>query len=187
MFPPKLIKPYVVSFCRSVVRDPAPRFVPVRARVGAEVMDCFGTVPEQVQEHGGTMVVGWAIWEWPDVLIEAEYHGIWLSATGEEIDVTPKEPPVKRVLFLPDPKRPYEGYQRDSVRKALCRDKDVFRLIELNKLIHTELNRGHLKHQHGAVAVRPEYGDYDREKRAIVQRLHQHYGHKLAGLARSAL
>ncbi|MDI1337999.1 MAG: hypothetical protein PSU94_17605 [Lacunisphaera sp.] len=187
MYPPKLIKPYVVSFCRSIVRDPTPRFVPVRSRPDAEVRSCFTTVARQVQESGGQMSTGWAIWEWPDVIIEGEYHCVWLSPSGDEIDITPKDPAIKRILFLPDAVRPYGGFQRDNFRKVLCKDKDVLRMAELGRLIHEELNRGELKHQHGEVVVRIQYARYQEENAAIVARLAKRYGHRLAELAKHSV
>ncbi len=188
MFPPKLIKPYVVSFCRTVVREPVLEFVPVRPRATAEVLSCFTTVPLQVQEHGGQVIVGWAIWEWPDVVIEAEYHAVWQSPDGQLVDVTPKDPPVKRVLFLRDPFRPYEGFQRDNFRKALRRDKDVDRLIELGRLIHDELNRGDLKFRHGDdVPVREAYAVFSRERAEVAGRLRERYGDKLRAVALHSL
>jgi len=65
------------------------------------------------------MIVGWQIWEWPDVLAEAEYHAVWESPKGEWLDITPKDDGVDRILFLPDHGRPYKGRRKDSKRMAL--------------------------------------------------------------------
>lgn len=77
MRPPKLIKPYVISFCRSVVSDPKPVYVPLRPLDGAAENACFSILPPPVAQHGGEQVNGWSIWEWPRVFIEAEFHAVW--------------------------------------------------------------------------------------------------------------
>ena len=121
MRPPKIIKPYVISFCRSIVDAPEPRYIPVRPIAQANVNDCFNVVKSYMGYAEGTQLFGWSIWEWPNVFIEAEFHSIWVSANEEEIDITPKEIPVENILFLPDKKRKYNGYQVDSfLRKRAC-------------------------------------------------------------------
>jgi hypothetical protein len=156
-FPPKLIKPYVVSFCRSVVAKPEPRYVPLEPIESAEPDSCFELVPSHVAKNGGAMSIGWSVWEWPQVFIEAEFHAIWVCPDGREVDITPKKIPQRRILFLPDPHRMYEQFQRDNIRKPLCRDKDVTRMIEIARLMHAELNAGELKHYHGTVVKSPAY------------------------------
>lgn len=174
--PPKIIKPYVVSFCRSIVSTPEPRYVPLEPLDGVEPDSCFETVVDQIKKYGGTQQIGWAIWEWPKVLIEAEFHCIWIAPDGREFDITPKKLPMPRILFLPDPKRRYEGFQRDNFRKPLCKDKDVLRLIAIQKAMHAELNRGELKYVHGEVAMGPRYIKLMRENTMIQERLAGRYG-----------
>jgi hypothetical protein len=178
-FPPKLIKPYVISFCRSIVENPEPCYVPLEPLDGAEPDSCFELVPKYVESHGGEMRTGWAIWEWPQVIIEAEFHAIWLSSERREIDITPKKIPQRRILFLPDPHRKYEGFQRDNVRKALCKDKDVSRMIQLGKLMHAELNGGELKYYHGPVVKSDAYMKLEDENRNVQMKLAARYGRLL--------
>lgn len=179
MIPPKLIKPDVVKFCRRVVRDSNPYYIAVKPDVGGEPLDCFSIVEEKIHSEGGEAIIGWAIWEWPKVIIEAEFHCVWKSAKGEVIDITPRDPPIKRILFVEDPRRKYEGTQVDNIRHPLKRDRDILRMIELGDLLFEVLNRGELKHMHGTVAVDIAHEAYEEERRMIVQKLMSKYGHTL--------
>ena len=75
-------------------------------------MDCFPVVEAYVGAHGGQSVIGWQLWEWPGLYLEAEFHAVWRSPTGQLLDLTPKEIPVHTILFLEDPTRPYGGRRR---------------------------------------------------------------------------
>ena len=74
---PTRITSVIRSFCKSIAPDSPPVYVPVRAERGARVRNCFFAVSEKVSRSGGELVHGWAIWHWPDVMIQAEFHGIW--------------------------------------------------------------------------------------------------------------
>jgi hypothetical protein len=73
------------------------------------MLDCFNIVARKVARDGGTIQHGWSIGEWPTIMLEAEFHGVWVSASGELIDLTPQADPPDRILFLPDPNRKFEG------------------------------------------------------------------------------
>jgi len=113
------------------------------------------------------------------VFIEAEFHCVWESPDGLQIDVTPKQIPFRKVLFLPDPKRTYEGFQIDNIRMALRPDSEIQRFIELAELMHDELNKGDLKYQHGAVAASPLYVQAMQEKAGLEMLIMKKYGHHL--------
>lgn len=177
MRPPKLIKPYVRRFCQRVEPGAAdPAYIASRPLPNAPMRDCFVTVAQQVEHEGGDTVIGWAIWEWPKVLIEAEFHAVWRTPQGELVNITPYEVPIPRLLFLPSVRRRYEGRQVNNVREPLDRDPAIKRMIELYGLLFAELNRGELQYQHGEVAVRPEAARYQREIAAIQFLLHDRYG-----------
>jgi hypothetical protein len=78
-----------------------PVYVPVATEVNARVNECLDAVTEKVNTSGGTIEYGWNIWKAP-LLTEAEFHAVWKSPAGTLIDVTPKEPPEERILFVPD-------------------------------------------------------------------------------------
>ena len=176
MRPPKLIKPYLLRFCRSVVPDAAPMYVQCRPLPGAPANDCFPIVERQVASTGGESVFGWAVWEWPKVFIEAEFHAVWKQPDGSFLDIAPKALPIPRVLFIPDPRRFYRGRQIENIRLPLCNDKAVKRLCELTTLIFKELNAGTLADVHGEVAVSEQCVRYLKEKERVLQTLHGRYG-----------
>ena len=149
MRPPKIIKPYVLKFCSSVVPDATPVYVTCRPLPDAPVNDCFPIVDRQVASAGGESVIGWAVWEWPKVFIEAEFHAVWKQPDGSLLDIAPKVMPIPRILFIPDPQRVYRGRQVANVRRPLCNDKAVKRFCELSTLIFKELNAGALADVHG--------------------------------------
>lgn len=144
---------HVLAFSARVAPGSAPRWVDCRPVAGEPRQECFAIVPEQVAAHGGAQLVGWALWEWPHVLIEAEFHAVWQAPGGELLDLTPHFLRVDRVLFVPDPNREYGGVQVDNVRQALVNDGDLTRLIVLHRRRFELLNQGELAHQHGQVAL----------------------------------
>lgn len=113
---PSAITPAIMTLCRELVANPEPRFLTVTPGPDADANDCFPVVERYVEEHGGSICYGWQLWEWPSVMIEAEFHAVWRSSTGELRDLTPKLRPVPQVLFLPDPGRKYEGRQVSNRR-----------------------------------------------------------------------
>lgn len=176
MRPPRIIKPYVIAFCRSIVPNPIPTYVTVRPAEGVAPDDCFRAVPAHINRHGGGQQIGWTIWEWPKVMIEAEFHCVWLSPSGEFQDITPKRVTVPRILFAPDARRTYRGFQVDNVRKPLRRDRDLERFCEVCHLLYRELNSGELAYQHGEVPLSPAGDRYLNEKQQLRSVLFRRYG-----------
>ena len=52
------------------------------AEDGAALDDCFPLVECMVAREGGRLVLGWALWERPGFLIEAELHAVWQQPQG---------------------------------------------------------------------------------------------------------
>ena len=159
---PKLIKPYVRSFCRGISRAD-PIWVPCQPAPDKPLLECFSIVPEHITAHGGIQHLGWAIWEWRKVLIEAEFHAVWEHPSGELFDLTPRAFSLEKILFLPDPYKKYRGLRIDNIRKALTRDKDIERFIVLHGCLFAETNRTVLPDYYGifegsskAMAIRYE-------------------------------
>lgn len=88
----------------------------------------------------GRIQYGWTIWEWPRIMIEAEFHAIWISPDNIPIDITPNEYNVRRILFLPDDTRQYdfnkEGMRIDNVRRPLCDNQLVHDFIKIAEEIY---------------------------------------------------
>jgi hypothetical protein len=178
MRPPKLIKPYVVSFARQVIRldNASPFYVRCSPVQGAIQNECFSVVEEYVAQHKGISVIGWAIWERPRVFIEAEFHAIWCAPNGDYVDISPREFPSSRILFVCDPRRKHNGLQVDNVRKALCKDKDVHRFLFLRSEYFRLSNKGDLKHQFGDIPVTPELLANVEEAIALEDKIDRRYG-----------
>lgn len=177
MRPPKLIKPYVISFARQVVgaNNAAPFYVKCSPVQGAAYDECFPLIDDCVANCGGTSVIGWAIWERPKVYIEAEFHAVWRAPSGEHIDFSPRRLPVPRILFLPDPCRKYNGTQVNNIRKALINDKDVKNFLALADEWFRLTNEGKLKHQR-EVHVTPEMLRVKENRAALELKIVQRYG-----------
>ena len=175
MRPPKFISPDVVAFCRSVVAKPQPVYVPLYPLPGAAESSCFDILPKHVAQHGGEQVIGWSIWQWPRVFIEAEFHTVWRQPDGDLLDITPKKYRMPRILFLPDSTRHYEGRQVDNIRQPTA-DPDAMRLCEIFTLIHHEFNKGELADYHGEVAITPALERLTKERDQLGLRLSFRYG-----------
>jgi len=118
--------------------------------------ECFRIVPEQIRAYGGQQVTGWAIWEWPKVLVEAEFHAVWQRPDGSLVDITPREQYFPSILFLPDPQKMYRGRQVDNVRRPLSNSLLVRRLITASEEFFRAMNKGDLADQHGEIQATPE-------------------------------
>lgn len=172
---PKLREQYVRSFCYRVVPGSQPCHIPLQPLAGAPESECFSVVPEQVRRCGGEQVVGWAIWEWRKVMIEAEFHAVWRDPDGNLVDVTPKPFEMPKILFLPDPNRRYEGVQVDNVRHPLRKDPRIKRFIDLAERLFALLNEGDLAHQYGDITS-PEIRQVRHEMGQIQMALAERYG-----------
>lgn len=128
-----------------------PRFVPVAVDAPGKMDDCFNNVKGKIETSEGSIAYGWAIWEWPKVLVEAEFHAIWVSPTGNECDVTPRGD--TRTLFLNDPKRSFTGRQIDNVRLPLRDDALIHGFISLACARFCVLNAGDRATRIGEVVI----------------------------------
>lgn len=139
---PDQVTSLVRRFCNRVVPGGKPVYLEETPQPGARPQQCFKNVEAKISGDGGSVQHGWTIWFWASVLMEAEFHGVWKSPSGELVDVTPRLADVKRVLFLPDAKRQYEGRQIDNIRHALSKDELVTDFIALAETAFWVMNRG---------------------------------------------
>lgn len=144
----------IAALCRDVAPGQVPEQIPSRPAPWAIENDCFPTVQKQVDQHGGQLVIGWALWEYPGVFAEAEFHAVWRDpGSGELVDLSPRPLPLSVISFLPDPSRRYEGRQVDNVRRPLKNDPLVKQYIYQQQRFYQLMNTGELANQHGAVEV----------------------------------
>lgn len=132
----------ILQLCSGLRSDSEPLFVSVTPSKYAVKNECFDNVEKHIQIYGGTVEFGWQIWEWPLVLVEAEFHAIWKSKEGKRVDITPKPFPTKQILFLPDPTRKYTGKQVRNVRLPLKDTAPINEYINLCDKEFALLNRG---------------------------------------------
>jgi hypothetical protein len=135
-------EPHVGAFCTSIAAGVEAVRVPCRPLAGVPLNECFSILPDYIASHGGSQVIGWAVWERPRVFIEAEFHAVWRSPDGELVDIVPRARQFDEILFLPDAARPYTGRQVDNVRRALVNDNDVKRFLFLFHRQFEILNTG---------------------------------------------
>lgn len=129
---PKEIDEVVMTFCNEVVAGSNPHYVNVSPDLWAKINECFPNVVKKVEMEGGNIVYGWQVWVWPNIFIEAEFHAIWQSPSGEYIDITPKQCKSKKILFIPAPELKYRGSDVDNIRKSLSQNKLVDDFILLS-------------------------------------------------------
>ncbi len=138
------------ALCADVNPTEVPRFVPYRPGAGCAPQECYNNVLGRVAEAGGDYVVGWAIWERPELWVEAEHHAVWRGPDGL-VDITPHGIPVEQVLFLPDPGAPYLGPdapRRPNRRRLLSQGglaKPFLEAVDARNLWFEQFPAGELK------------------------------------------
>jgi hypothetical protein len=142
--------PALRKLCRRLVSNAELEIVPVEPASWAAQNECIPNVARMVEEHGGSSEYGWQLWEmFPAVLLEAEFHAVWIDEAGKRHDVTPKQIPIPAIAFVPDPAYPYQGRQVDNIRVPLTRDPLVQALIAAYRARFQALNKGELADVYG--------------------------------------
>lgn len=136
-----------------VVPGGAASYMTVQPEAGAIEKECFPNVEAKIARAGGRMLCGWQLWEWPHVMVEAEFHAVWLSPAGQMVDITPKPGNENTVLFVPNARlRPTE-VTVDNVRLPI-RDDDLIRhFILVSEMKTRVLSRGVPAAKSGHVSV----------------------------------
>lgn len=119
---PQSINRHVLALCARLGATEPPIYVDVQPRSDSGFADCFNDVVRHVEESGGTRLHGWQIWEWPGVLVEAEFHAVWQKPDGSLADVQSKPDGETRILFVPQANLEFNGVRRDNVRHAIGKD-----------------------------------------------------------------
>src|SRR5215813_415634 len=97
---PATLSPPLKALIHELVANVVPVYVDVRPVDSAPADECFVLVPEHIRRHGGEAVIGWALWEWPSLFVEAEFHSIWRAPDSSFLDISPKKTPSQKILFL---------------------------------------------------------------------------------------
>lgn len=128
---PQVITKEIKELCNSIVYGCRLQLIQVYPFDGMEMSECFKNVDKVIDTLGGKAINGWAIWQWGNIMVEAEAHAIWSAPDGKLIDVTPHTHSEQYILFLQDERMKYEGNIIPSHRKALTESPLVRELIEL--------------------------------------------------------
>lgn len=132
---PSRVTDKILELCSGIVPDQAPEYVPVAVQEWSLPSECFPNVERMVRENGGQQVNGWAIWQWANILVEAEAHSVWRSLEGELIDITPHDNEERQILFLCDDSMVYSGQSIGNVRLALTGSPLAVELVGLGNKI----------------------------------------------------
>jgi hypothetical protein len=150
---PAEVSKSIQKLCAEIVNDATPFHVDVLPNHGEPANECFNVVRRQVDKLGGESIVGWSIWEVPTVFVEAEFHAVWRSPSGEYIDITSKNNPTNRILFLPDPFRTYDGRSVNNIRRPISGEPVLLRFFGAFDRKYELLNRGARANEHGELKL----------------------------------
>jgi hypothetical protein len=141
MMTPTEVDTDVKKLISIVYPDSVPMFLAVEPESYAQANECFPAVAEKIKRDGGSQALGWQIWK-STMLIEAEFHAVWRSEEGLLKDITPKQIPISKILFLPDSRATYNGSQTDNVRINISDNPIVDDFIKIAKAIFRIENKG---------------------------------------------
>ena len=156
--PVGIISPNVIAFGQTIDATSTPLYVDVDPVDGAKALECHYNVLRHVALHGGAMVSGWHIEEQDNIQLTANFHSVWYSGTGL-LDVTPHLPGDRRIIFLPDNNRIFDGEDVPSLYMSLHpEDGDVTRMLQLHNRVSPDyVDRNMRWHPlAGHVAITPE-------------------------------
>ena len=117
---PTAITDEVTAFCNEITATYTPLYVDVEPAPSATINECFVNVEAYADANGGSICYGWNIMEWPGILLEAMFHAVWRSPEGDLLDVTPHAEGERRILFVRDDTRTYDGSRTPSRQRALA-------------------------------------------------------------------
>lgn len=148
---PAELSPALALLCNELVSSTKPFHVDVASLPNAPANECFPLVEAHTEQYGGTRILGWALWEMPGLFVEAEFHAVWRSPSGEYVDIAPRAQPMARIFFLPSAEAVYEGRQVNNVRRTIGSDREVEQYLRGFDELFEFMNRGDRAELHGEV------------------------------------
>jgi hypothetical protein len=130
---PSSIDDSVSEFCSEISAGTQPVYLDLTPTDGCKLADCFNNVLRHCDINGGTTQHGWIIWYSEGFFIEAEFHGVWRTESGDLVDITPKVDGEERILFLPDSELTWNKTFVANRRKGLMD----------NPLVKITIDQGH--------------------------------------------
>jgi len=120
--------------------DTEPFYLDILPDDGAEFGACFINVLNKVAKENGEIIYGWQFAEY-SYMIEAQFHAIWKSPSGNYIDITKHRGTYEnKSLFVIDVKRKFDGTKTDNVRLNTTDNELVDDMIELESARFRFLN-----------------------------------------------
>ncbi len=167
----------VIELCQKIAPGSKPIYLSLEAMSGAIVNECYGNVEKMIKNKGGTIQYGWQIWETlPELLIEAQFHAVWVDDTEIFHDVTPKDfPTIDKILFLSDSTRKFTGQQVNSFRLSLKSDPLVEEYIKREEEYFKITNEGSLANQFGIINTPEVEEAHSRKVMALVAVLQKYF------------
>lgn len=116
---PNAISAEMIEWCESFGTSP-PVYVPVQQDTCGLFGFCNIGVAEKIKTDGGTIRFGWIIWEYPRLMLTAEFHAAWVSPTRKLVDITPKPAGETQIVFAADPSYPpdFDFLKRPNNRRS---------------------------------------------------------------------
>ncbi len=128
---PQKITDKILELCNGIIPGGRPEYIKTMPGIKCKIGKQFENVLRMVKDAGGQQVNGWAIWQWNNMLIEAEPYATWKTPQGEYMDITPREMGVPRILFLPDSRVEYGTGRHRSIMRPLTDSELVEELIHI--------------------------------------------------------
>lgn len=173
---PESITPSVSRFADTLVPGQEAVYIDCEPLTDRESLDCFPIVEDYVAIHGGRRELGWSIYFWPRVLLEAEFHAVWVDTHGIFHDIAPHQFPMKRILFVADPAATYGArHQINNRMRALGPNPVIQRYIDACNGIYAEENHGELATMDYFIQT-PRWRHFQMEKMECQDLLTQWYG-----------
>lgn len=132
---PESITPDILMLCYGLDPTTRPGYVEIRPAPGARINRRFHNAQERVRTRGGTIQYGWRVWEWPGILLQADFHAVWAHPIGKYIDVTPCEYGEPRILFHPDSVRQCYDDPPPSVTMSLIDSPTLKQYLDVSEQI----------------------------------------------------
>ncbi len=152
-----------------------PSFLDVRPRPDSEFNDCTEDIRRQTEEHGGSAVLGWTVWERPNAFLFTEFHTVWESPIGELLDVSAKADGEPRILFIPDSSICYTGVRIHGTHLPLTDDPVVLEHISAHEDYWEVFDRTYGADCLDDVRPTPEVAMLSMRRALAIAALDQHY------------
>jgi len=167
MFIPQRITPDVRRLCRKLGDVDEPVFIAVEPRTDSSVNVCFDDARDQAAEHGGSVQCGWLIWEWPGIMVEGVFHGVWRRPDGVLVDVSFKQDGETRVLFVPDRTRIFADKMVPAIAHPIGSDPLIRKYISMTSRFD-QLVSDRYRHRLGEqITLDPELTELNERKLEI--------------------